>query len=116
MVYDDKERAEILAKMQAVSNAFYGGATQTHCHPFIEFTGLLNEYIKMCRRASEAGVDFTQANTHTGEALPMETYEAEYLGEKLDCIYGPSLSDPKVFRAFIASFNLPFNVKIEEEP
>jgi len=114
-VYNEQERIEILERMRGVANSFYAGATQTRCHPFIEFCGLMSEYIKMCEAASHKGIDFTQANRHTGGALPMESYHANYLGEKIGCIYGPSLGDPKVFMAFIRALDLPFEIKIEEE-
>lgn len=91
VVYDKVKREEILRAMERVTAAFYPQSTQTHCHPFIEFTGLMNEYIKVCRAAHEEGIDFTQANTHTGQSLPMATFNVTYLAEKLNCIYGPSL-------------------------
>jgi len=111
--YSKEERDEAIRKMTAVSNAFYRGAAQTGVHTFIEFCGLLNEFIKICRAASERGVDFMSTNTHTGKALPIETYQAKYVGEKVDCIYGPSFKDPEIFRAFVASLKLPFEVEIK---
>lgn len=93
--YNTEERAEILSQMHHAASVFYGMAVQTKCHPFLEFTGLMNEYIKLCKAAHEQGIDFTQANIHTGQALPMESYHIEYLGEKLGCIYGPALDEKK---------------------
>lgn len=112
-VYSKEERETILAKMRAVSAAFYAGAVQTGAHPFIEFCGLMNEYIKVCESAHQKGIDFTQANTHSGKALPMETYEAAYIGEKIGCIYGPTLSNPTLFAAFIQKLDLPFEVSVQ---
>lgn len=111
-VYNKEERALAIKKMHQVADTFYRGAINTQCHPFIEFCGLMAEYIKCCEAASEEGIDFTQANRHSGEALPMKEHNAAYLGEKLGCIYGPSFEDPKVFRAFIAALGLPFEVKV----
>lgn len=65
----DERKRELkvaLEKMQAVSDRFYNGAIHTGCHPFIEFCGLINEYINVCRRSLEAGIDFADANTHVG--------------------------------------------------
>ena len=56
-------------------------------HPFIEFAGVMTAYQKSCRRAHEAGIDFTECNRHGGAALPMEAFEVQYLAEKLDCIF-----------------------------
>jgi len=55
----------------------------------------MNEYIKICRQAADAGIDFTQANTHSGVPLPMHDFEALYLAEKLNCILGPALGAMK---------------------
>jgi hypothetical protein len=101
-----EEREAMLTAMQETSSAFYRCATRIGCHPFIEFTGLMNEYIKICRQAHAAGLDFTQASAHSGIALPMQTFEAEYLGEKLGCIYGPSLQSRDNLAAFMAAAGL----------
>lgn len=77
----------MLERMQQASNAFYGAAVQIGCHPFIEFTGLLNEYIQICVRAQEQNIDFTQCNTHSGVNLPMRHYEVDYVNQKLECIF-----------------------------
>lgn len=98
-----EERQQAIDWMKKVSSTFYSLATQGRAHAFIEFCGLMNEFIQMCERAHAAGQDFTQANTHTGQALPMQTYNAAYLAEKLNCIYGPALlNDPDIREAFIA--------------
>ena len=107
------ERDKMLAAMQVVSNKFYKEAQATKVHGFLEFCGLMNEFIKVCQAASDKGIDFTQANRHSGAALPIETYHAAYVGEKLGCIYGPSLSQPEVFKAFFEALELPFDIKIE---
>ena len=81
------ERAAVLQKMRAASSAFYAAAVNTYCHPFIEFTGLMNEYIKVCERAHREGIDFTNCSTHSGNKLPMEKFEVSYVNEKLECIF-----------------------------
>lgn len=106
-VYSAEEREPMLAGMQEASNAFYYAAIRIGCHPFIEFAGLMNEYIKLCQQAHKAGIDFTNANAHSGNALPMEDYNAEYLAEKLECIYGPTLQQNlKLRRAFLVRLGL----------
>lgn len=86
-VYNASERQAMLDKMRSASNLFYSQATQIGNHPFIEFTGLMNEYIKICQRAHEQGLDFTQCNKHAGEHLPMKSFEVDYINEKLECIF-----------------------------
>lgn len=99
--YTRGELQEIIKKMEAVRVVFYAGAFEARCHPFIEFCGLMGEFIKICQNAIDAGVDFPMANTHTGKSLPMTEYNAAYLVEKLDCIFGPSIrADPEVKRIF----------------
>lgn len=88
MTYSKKERDICLAKMRNASDAFYSAAVGTGNHAFIEFTGLMNEYIKLCYDASEQGVDFMTANIHAGSHLPFKGYHKAYLNEKLECIYG----------------------------
>jgi len=80
------------ADERTASNEFYLAAVRSRNHPFIEFTGLINEYIMLCEAAHAQGQDFTQANIHSGQALPMQAHNVAYLGEKLGCIYGPALT------------------------
>ncbi len=82
-----EKNAQILKDMEAVSNEFYRRAVVIGCHPFIEFTGLMNEYIKVCAAAHKEGIDFTQCNTHTGKDLPMREHQVDYVNEKLECIF-----------------------------
>lgn len=82
----------MIAGMENASNRFYLAATQIGNHAFIEFTGLMNEYIKICAQTMKGGQDFTAANTHVGGSLKIEPYNIAYLLEKLDCIYGPSIA------------------------
>lgn len=86
-VMDRQEREEALTKMRAAASAFYGAAVGAGCHPFIEFAGLMNEYIKCCETAHARGIDFTNCNTHSGRQLPMEAYQVDYVNEKLECIF-----------------------------
>lgn len=85
-----EELQDTLAQMRRVSTAFYVGARSLGCHPFIEFTGLINEYILICQYALDQGIDFTAAHEHSGVALPLLTFHVEYIAEKFACIFGPS--------------------------
>lgn len=80
---------ECLAGMRATSDRFYYAALRLNNHTFIEFTGLINEYIKVCQEHADAGIDFTRLSVHDGRNLELKPYEIEYLQEKLTCIYGP---------------------------
>ena len=84
---NETERAKALEQMQAVSSGFYMQAVRIGVHPFIEFCGLMNEYIKACRLAHERGIDFSECNTHSGTDLPLESFAVEYINEKLECIF-----------------------------
>lgn len=96
------EMDQAIAKMEQVTRSFYGPATRTGCHAFIEFCGFMNEYIQVCRVTMESGDDFLLANTHAEQPLVMKTHHARYLAEKFDCIFGPSLrADPKVAEIFL---------------
>lgn len=78
---------DMLAQMQAASDAFYRSAVAIGNHPFIEFTGLMNEYIAACQEAAKAGIDFTMCNAHTGRHLPLAPFRVDYINEKLGCIF-----------------------------
>ncbi|WP_293126879.1 hypothetical protein [Microcoleus sp. bin38.metabat.b11b12b14.051] len=79
---------ETLERMRAASDNFYNEAVRTNCHTFIEFTGLLNEYIKICEENLAVGIDFTQSNAHIkGPQLKIQEHEVDYLNEKLCCIF-----------------------------
>lgn len=93
MTYTKEELEAMLAGMRQASSVFYAMAFKIGCHPFIEFTGLMNEYIKMCSNALAQGQDFTETSIHgDGKPLPMRSFEKDYLNEKLECIYGHSLA------------------------
>ena len=93
---------EALRKMTAVADAFYRPSTRTGVHAFIEFCGFMNEYINVCRTTMESGGDFMDSNTHNGKGLDMQVYQARYLAEKFDCIFGPTLrSNPKFKKIFM---------------
>jgi hypothetical protein len=92
MTYSPEELQEMLRGMRAASSAFYRDAARIGCHPFLEFTGLMNEYIVLCERALEQGRDFTETSIHgSGQPLPMRPHHRDYIAEKLECIYGTSL-------------------------
>jgi hypothetical protein len=102
-----EEQVDAIRAMKAISRVFYSQATELGNHPFIEFCGLMNEYIKIAENARKAGIDFTDATAHQGQPLPIEKYEAAYLAEKFDCIFGPT------FRANPIAWSI-FKKKMEE--
>ena len=84
---NNSEREKALEQMVRTSSAFYASAVAIGNHPFIEFCGLMNEYIKACRNAHNYGIDFSECNTHSGKELPLESFEIDYINEKLNCIF-----------------------------
>ena len=86
-MHSTPDRTVMLRLMRDASNVFYGLAVQAGCHSFIEFTGLMNEYINCCEEASANGIDFARCNTHEGQSLPMYQHQVEYANEKLECIF-----------------------------
>lgn len=84
----------MLRGMRAVSDQFYAGATRVGCHAFIEFCGLMNEFIKVCHEAEQQGIDWTRSNVHGDTHLPFQRHHIEYLSEKLECIYGVKIEMP----------------------
>lgn len=84
----EQERRVALERMDQAIGRFYSAAIQIGNHPFIEFAGVMTAYLKSCQRAHDAGIDFTECNQHAGRELPMESFEVDYLAEKLNCIFG----------------------------
>ena len=88
----EQDAKQTLEAMSRASKAFYAAAVATGCHAFIEFAGLMNEYINICADMSREGDhSWLVANTHTNKPLKMHAFQMKYLTEKLNCIYGPSL-------------------------
>ena len=86
------KREVALQRMDETIRRFYSAAIQIGNHPFIEFAGVMQAYLKTCQRAHEDGIDFTACNRHTGNPLPMEGFEITYLHEKLNCIFDGRIS------------------------
>ncbi len=84
---DPQQREKALSDMQKAADVFYRSAVMIGNHPFIEFTGLMNEYISACRLAHANGIDFTQCNKHNGMSLPLKPFMSDYINEKLECIF-----------------------------
>jgi Fe-S cluster biosynthesis and repair protein YggX len=82
-----EERKIALQKMQDINDWFYNQAVHVNNNPYIEFCGLMNEYVKACRVAHEQGVDFSECNKHSGQVLPLTPYMSDYINEKLECIF-----------------------------
>lgn len=91
--YSQEELNQLVTLMRRVADTtywlFYAAEMGGRCHAFLEFNGLIHKYVDIAARAAEQGIDFTQANTHSGEALPVEEHDLAYLAEKLRCIFGP---------------------------
>jgi hypothetical protein len=84
---DHTERLAAIAAMRAASSVFYAAAIKIGNHSFIEFTGLMNEYIQACADADSDDLDFSNCNTHSGQELPLQSYRVKYINEKLECIF-----------------------------
>jgi len=82
-----QDASAMIQAMQQAANAFYRDAVRIGNHPFIEFAGLMNEYISACREASGSGIDFANCNIHTGQHLPLHAHQVDYINEKLECIF-----------------------------
>jgi hypothetical protein len=101
-----EKREFMLHEMERLVEVFYWQAFKIGCHPFIEFCGLMGEYVKLATEAHKAGIDFTNATAHSGFPLPMKDYHARYIGEKLGCIYGPALQQPEHRQVFLEMLGL----------
>jgi hypothetical protein len=78
---------ETLDRMWLVADQFYQEAANTECHAFLEFTGLLREYCKVCERNLARGIDFRELNGHHSQRMELQPFELDYFNEKLNCIF-----------------------------
>jgi dihydrodipicolinate reductase len=98
--YATEERAALLQRMRQAKDTFYSAAVSIGVHQFVEFAGLIYEYIEICETTHQQGRDFA-----TGTPLAMKEHHAIYLAEKLDCIYGPEFAaNPALRTAFVEAF------------
>jgi hypothetical protein len=81
--------SESLKLMQKASNEFYIASANSQCHAFVEFTGLMNEYIKVCEDFQKVNPDddFREYSGHSGKELCLQIHQKMYILEKLECIY-----------------------------
>lgn len=91
-----EERARTINALKQQVQAFYW-ACFTHniggrAHAFLEFCGIMTAYVQVLESAVRAGLDPQELNAHTGEPIPVQGHEIQYLAEKLNCIFGPVLS------------------------
>lgn len=104
---DDARRLElegIISTMSEIVSRFYFSAVGVRNHPFIEWTGILNEYIRMCEQALFEGVDFTACHIHASGGLPVSPMNTDYIAEKVICIFGNSVrNNRELFEDFMAT-------------
>ena len=86
------EREIALDLMRASSASFYKAAVYIRNHPWIEFAGLMNAYIDACSQAHRSGIDFSECHGHSGQTLPMEGHQVDYVREKLGCIFNGQIA------------------------
>ena len=106
-----EELEAMLPLMAQASNEFYPKAQRIGNHAFIEFTGLMNEYIQICRRSLEREVDFAAANVHSGVSLEPEDYQVKYMCEKFECIFGAMFQKKKYRDMFREAMGWPPEVE-----
>lgn len=88
---DERTKQECEASLTVMNDAsqnFYNAAVRADNHAFIEWTGLINEYIKRCEDALANGQDFRHINKHAGKGMAVPGFALNYLNEKLGCIFG----------------------------
>lgn len=96
---DQQDSGAIILAMKQAADAFYRDAVRIGNHPFIEFAGLMNEYISACSEAEKSGINFTACNIHTGKHLPLHAHQVDYINEKLECIFtGRSVLSSKAIK------------------
>lgn len=96
-----RDNEETLRYAESISGQFYAAAAKLGLHSFIEHCGLMNEHLKVLRRAHDAGHDIHMFNVHGSASFPMKTYEAQYLAEKFSYIFAAYLDEPEALQTFL---------------
>lgn len=89
--YSIEDLLKICRKMDAVVEKIYPMMTSCEVHPFVEFNGLMREYVVICRILARSGVAFPFASNHGTMAVEVPDYTIEYMAEKLGCIFAPMI-------------------------
>lgn len=80
---DDVDVKKVIIKeMDVIVDLFYTSTMRIGHRPFMEFAGLMKEYVKICRVADSQGIDYV-----TTEKLPIRPDQLSYINEKLVGIF-----------------------------
>ena len=91
MMYTREEQEKMIRVMKEISTRFYCDAAATGNFQFVQFTGLINEFVKICEETMKAGIDFNECTGAFGRELVIQPYNIEYIREKLLRIYGENI-------------------------
>jgi len=69
---------ESLARMRLAADNFYYHVAAIECQAFIELTGVMREYIKLCEKNLAHGIDFRDPNGLPGQRMQLQPYEIAY--------------------------------------
>lgn len=105
-----EELKELLNMMSHTSAQYYQRAVRHHVHEFVEFTGLINEYLKMCQDMVDRDID------PTVHGLKGREHNFRYIAEKLICIFGDALSDPSNLEALLTPIFTKLGYSLETSP
>ncbi len=78
---------ESLQRLRLATDNFYYHVATSECQAFIELTGLMREYIKVCEENLARGIDFREPNGIPGQRMQLQPHEIAYFQEKLNCIF-----------------------------
>jgi hypothetical protein len=78
---------ESLKRMRLAADNFYYHVAASESQAFIEITGLLWEYIKVCEQNFSRGIDFREPNGLPGQRMQLQPHELAYFEQKINCIF-----------------------------
>lgn len=96
------EMRTMIRSMRDINRRFYGEVFWGGVpHAFIEFCGIQAEFINMCERMMNSGIEFPLVNRHGSTQFQVPDFQARYLGEKFGCIFKQLLPDEASRKVFI---------------
>jgi hypothetical protein len=108
---EDRANCEVVLDAMGIAADFvYEAGRNAEFHQFLEFTGFIREYIKICRWQLNAGKDFRT------ETPILESFQVKYIGEKFECIFRSMFWKSGIIPTVKAFCGSAFDVDVEVKP
>lgn len=88
---DQEQKLELIKTLKKDVEQFYWTLFSHRAggefHAFVEWCGVMSEHLNIVEGLLKKGIDATNMNVHSGQALPIPDHQLNYLAEKMECIF-----------------------------